>query len=76
MSYVPYTTKAGDRWDLIAYRMYGDASRYAPIIDANRPLFATAPLSLIPTVLDAGLELKIPVLDAPFSPDDVPPWRR
>ncbi|WP_457798089.1 tail protein X [Methylocystis sp. S23] len=76
MGYIVETTKPGDRWDLIAYRMYGDPSRYAPIIEANRALFATAPLAPIPTVLEAGLELRIPILDDVESADDVPPWRR
>lgn len=70
------TTRPGDRWDLIAFRMYGDATRYREIIDANRHLFATDPLAPIPTVLAAGIELRIPILEDATSPEDVPPWRR
>jgi len=73
--YIEETTKPGDRWDLIAWRMYGDATRFAPIIDANRTLFSTDPLTPIPPVLAAGLVLRIPILDAAPSLADAPPWR-
>lgn len=72
--FVEYTTKPGDRWDLIAYRAYGDAARYAEIIDANRDLFATDPLTPIPRVLPVGLTLRVPLLDAPVVVVP-PPWR-
>lgn len=74
--FLPYTTKPGDRWDLIAYAMYGDATRYRDIIDANRHLFATNPPTIIPTVIEAGVALRIPVLDDVQSAADLPPWRR
>jgi len=75
MVHILYVTKPGDRWDTIAWKMYGDQNRYRDIIDANRALFSTAPLTMIPTVLDAGLELKIPILDDVTAAADVPPWR-
>jgi phage tail protein X len=33
--FIPYTTKAGDRWDLLAWRFYGDPTQYSVIIQAN-----------------------------------------
>ncbi|MBK9083230.1 MAG: tail protein X [Rhizobiales bacterium] len=66
----------GERWDMLAYRYYGDANRVAPIIRANRSLFEPT-LGPIPCILPIGLTLRIPVL----APDPVadallPPWKR
>jgi nucleoid-associated protein YgaU len=36
MSYIEYTTKLGDRFDLIAWRFYGDPLLYETIIEANK----------------------------------------
>ncbi|MFT4098987.1 MAG: hypothetical protein QM651_17845 [Rhodoblastus sp.] len=72
--FVEYTTRPGDRWDLIAYSAYGDADRYGPIVDANRALFATDPLTPLPRVLPVGLTLRVPLLDAPVTLV-APPWR-
>ena len=33
--YLPYLTREGDRWDLIAYRVYGDVAKQDLIIAAN-----------------------------------------
>jgi phage tail protein X len=30
-----YKTNQGDRWDLIAYRFYGNSTRVKPILEAN-----------------------------------------
>ncbi len=69
-SYTEYTTKQGDRFDLIAFKAYGDASRSGDIIKANRGI-AIAP------VLPAGIKLLIPVIDvATISADNLPPWKR
>jgi len=74
-AYLDHLTGPADRWDLLAYRYYGDANRTAPIIRANRALFA---LDVIPPVLPFGLTIRIPILD----PDPIvsqallPPWKR
>jgi len=64
-----YITKDGDRWDLIAYDYYGDATLYEPIITAN-------PDVPITPILPSGLKLQIPVRD---DTDEItftlPPWR-
>ena len=33
--FIVHTTKAGERWDLLAWRYYGDPTDYSPIIMAN-----------------------------------------
>lgn len=66
--YVEYVTQDGDRWDLIAYRMYGDALAFEPIVVAN-------PHVPIRPTLPGGLRLLVPVRDdAELA--DVPPWKR
>jgi phage tail protein X len=67
-----YTTQAGDRWDLLAYRFYGDPFRYEPMIVAN-------PHVPIVPVLPSGLTVAIPVLAKSASTPSVeslPPWKR
>ena len=36
MEFIEYLVKQGDRWDTIAYEMYGDPYLYETIITANR----------------------------------------
>jgi phage tail protein X len=64
------TTTSGDRWDLLAYRFYGDPLRFAPLLQAN-PALVTRP------VLPDGTEVLIPILEEadPTSPASLPPWR-
>jgi phage tail protein X len=67
--YLPYLTREGDRWDLIAYRLYGDVGRQDLIIAAN-PELAITPM------LPAGVTLRVPILpdDTP-PPETLPPWK-
>ena len=72
-AYLPHATIEGERWDLLAWRYYGDALDYRRIIEAN-------PQAPIIPVLPAGLILYIPVLAAadvaaPVS-SALPPWLR
>lgn len=72
MSFVPYTTIEGDRWDNLAYRAYGDAVSYKIITDAN-------PLVPLYDILPGGLDLQIPVIDTPQTSLDkslLPPWKQ
>jgi len=66
-----HVTKAGERWDSIAWQYYGDAHRYAPIIAAN-------PHVPITPMLPAGIRLNIPVLNRtsgnPTNRAGLPPW--
>lgn len=70
MSYLTHITTEGERWDSLAWRYYGDAHRYLPIIQANPQVPITA-------ALPAGLMLSIPVLEqAASTSEDLPPWMR
>lgn len=67
-----------ERWDHLAWRYYGDAAGYGPIIWANRALFSS-PLAAIPPVPAPGTVVKIPILDPASQrprPEDLPPWLR
>ena len=71
-----HKTIDGDRWDLLAYRYYGDAGKQSILLEANRGLFLE-PLIVPPMILSAGLTLIIPVIDEDDVDDsDLPPWKR
>ena len=69
-----YRTIAGDRWDMISYRFYGDPDMYREIIKANPYLseeIKRAPL------LPEGNVLDIPKIESkPAPPEGLPPWKR
>jgi phage tail protein X len=69
--YIPYVTVAGDRWDTVAWRFYGDATVITPIVMAN-------PTVAVMAVFDAGINIAIPILayNAAQSTANLPPWRR
>ena len=71
MEYLTHITKDKDRWDALAYKYYGDALNYAPIVAAN-------PHVKICSVLTAGIYLKIPIIETGQTYDDdaLPPWKR
>lgn len=71
MKYVEYVTNDGDRWDLIAYKFYGNALNYEVIVNAN-PQVEIVPL------LSGGIILKIPKIEIGniLKDDDLPPWKR
>lgn len=66
-----YTTRAGDRWDLIAHRHYGNALMIENLIAANPHL----PLA---EEFGSGLTVFVPVLETKpkNSQEDMPPWMR
>ncbi len=66
--YLTHVTRGTERWDLIAWRYYGDPTNFNPIIMAN-------PAVPIVPVLDAGIVLAIPVLAASeTATTGLPPW--
>jgi len=74
--YLEHTTQPGERWDLIAYRYYGDAKLMHHILLANPDLVGD-PDSLVPLILDPGIRLRIPVLEqAQIAAVQLPPWKR
>jgi phage tail protein X len=69
---IPYTTMAGDRWDNIAWRFYGDPTLIGPILQANCGM--RVPFE---PVLEAGIQLLIPIIvQTDVQTEDLPPWRQ
>lgn len=70
MTFTTYTTIEGDRWDTIAFKAYGDATKYSAIVQAN-------PFVPKGVVLPSGITLYIPVEDRPsVNKSLLPPWKR
>lgn len=67
--YKEYTTRAGDTFDLLAIAAYDEEKMASYIIQAN-------PLHMGTIVFEAGVKLKIPVLNKTETPTTLPPWRR
>jgi phage tail protein X len=68
--YLEHVTRAGERWDLIAWTYYGDPSLYGQLVLAN-PAVAVEP------VLEAGIRLQIPVVQKSVTMTaGLPPWKR
>lgn len=67
---ITYITTVGERWDLIAWKYYGDPTLYSPIVMAN----VSVPVS---PVLPAGTTLAIPLLQVTVAQTtNLPPWTR
>ena len=67
--YIVHITKAGERWDLLAWRYYGDPTDYQMIVMAN-PGVATEP------VFDSGISLAVPIVQkSALVGVDLPPWK-
>ena len=70
MPFIPHLTKPGDRWDLLAYKYYGDASQTGEIYAAN-------PDVALDKILPQGLTILIPILDdVQVDTSLIPPWER
>ena len=68
-SVILHVTTAGERWDLLAWRYYGDPTDYSPIIMAN-------PNVPIEPVFDAGVSIAIPLQQKSLvSQVNLPPWK-
>jgi phage tail protein X len=68
--YLTHISAAGDRWDLLAWNYYGDATLLGTIVMAN-------PTMPIEPVLSAGMTVLIPVLQkASVVATDLPPWKQ
>jgi Phage Tail Protein X len=66
--YLKHITIAGERWDLLGWQYYGDATDYSGIVMAN-------PQVPIEAAFEAGLTLLIPIVQAAaVAPADLPPW--
>ena len=68
--YYTYITRDGDRWDMISQKYYSTPNLYEEIIKANREI-------QIEPVLDAGIKLKIPVIEESETIQfELPPWKK
>jgi phage tail protein X len=67
--YILHITRAGERWDLLAWRYYGDPTDYSPIIMAN-------PDVPIEPVFDAGISIAVPIIQkSALVSVALPPWK-
>lgn len=74
--YFEHITATGERWDLVAYRYYGDAKMIRPLLLANPDLTGN-PETPAPLVFKAGIRLRVPVLaDEEILQPQLPPWKR
>jgi phage tail protein X len=70
--FIPHLTTAGERWDTLAWKYYGDATLFGPIIQTN-------PQIAIEAVFEAGLNIGVPILvvnQSAQNQSDLPPWKR
>jgi phage tail protein X len=67
--FILHITRAGERWDLLAWRYYGDPTDYNQIIVAN-------PGVAIEPVFDAGIRIAVPIISkSAIVTVDLPPWK-
>jgi phage tail protein X len=67
--YILHITRTGERWDLLAWRYYGDPTDYNPLIMAN-------PSVPIEPVFEAGISIAVPILaKSTLVTVDLPPWK-
>lgn len=64
-----YTTRQGDTWDLIAFRLTGSAEQTVALMQAN-PKYSNI------FVFSAGVVLDVPDFETIVDVDTLPPWRR
>ena len=64
-----YTTRQGDTWDLIAFRLTGSAEQTVALLQAN-PKYSNI------FVFSAGVVLDVPDFETIVDVDTLPPWRR
>lgn len=67
--YHEYLTEEGDTFDALALDFYDDERMASHIIQANPQYMETL-------VFEAGIKLRLPVLDKLERPATLPPWRR
>lgn len=63
-----YTTIAGDMWDIIAYKVYGDEAYTDKLIKHNLDYIDTV-------VFSAGIVLSLPDVIIKNT-EGIPPWKR
>lgn len=67
---ITHISASGDRWDLLAWKYYGDATLFGPILMAN-------PNVPIEPVLSAGTAIIVPFVQRTnVETADLPPWKK
>ncbi len=69
MSFVDYITIEGDAFDALALQFFGEETMAWRIMEMN-PDYRDV------LIFGAGVQLKIPVVEATDSLEALPPWRR
>lgn len=69
IGYESLTTVEGDTFDRLALEYYNDEKLASEIIGANLDYCTTL-------IFEAGVTLRIPILDDVETPETLPPWRR
>ena len=69
VQFLAHITAVGERWDLLAWNYYGDATLFSPIIMAN-------PQVPIEPVFAAGLHVAVPLLQVSQTTANLPPWKQ
>lgn len=67
--YKEYTTREGDTFDALALDMYKSETLSHYIIEFN-PDYADV------LIFEAGVRLRLPIVEDAELPDTLPPWRR
>ena len=67
--YQTIKTVEGDTFDGLALETYNEEKKAALIMDAN-------PDYIDVLIFEAGVELRIPIVDDVDLPETLPPWRR
>lgn len=65
----PYTTRQGDMWDMISFRLTGSSDQIAPLMQANPEYVDTF-------IFQAGVTLNVPDLNTLDGNSILPPWER
>lgn len=63
------TTIEGDTFDALALEIYNDEQQASLIIGANLDYCDVL-------IFEAGVKLRIPIVDEVETPETLPPWRR
>ena len=64
-----YTTRQGDTWDVIAYRLWGRETLMRQLIEAN-PDYGDV------LVFGPDVVLSVPQITVPDKTPDLPPWMK
>lgn len=69
IGYQEHITVEGDTFDALALEYYNEEQLASRIISANPDHCSTL-------VFEAGVALRIPIVDGAETPETLPPWRR